>query len=430
MGWQSSYFAVLVTIIVMTLGTQGIPNSPPRIIKQPPPDELLFKVAQQSKESDKPFIIECEADGNPPPTYEWIKNGKPFQYQVYDTRISQQPARGSLVILSPRDDDMGQYQCFAKNEFGVATSNSVFVRKAELNSFSEKDIEPITVQKAVEGQAFSLKCKPPDGWPKPIVNWLIQEHNGGIKTINNSRMTVDPEGTLWFSNVTREDESSDFYYTCSATSVFRNEYKIGNRIKLIVESTGTSSNNNKQAPIPQYVSRKNMVAMRGKSIELFCIHGGTPLPQIVWTKTHDNKAERIQWGDRITQGHYGKSLLIKHVSYDDNGTYTCEVSNGVGKAETHSIFLKVQSVPFFTVEPEIVNAAEEEDAEFRCEAEGRPEPTIQWIHNGKPISQSPPNPQRFVERNRIIIRNLKKVILEIMDVMQPMSMVMYTKMFI
>ncbi|XP_055389959.1 neuroglian-like [Condylostylus longicornis] len=42
-------------------------NSPPKIIKQPPTDELLFKVAQQSKESDKPFLIECEAEGNPDP---------------------------------------------------------------------------------------------------------------------------------------------------------------------------------------------------------------------------------------------------------------------------------------------------------------------------------------------------------------------------
>lgn len=45
----------------------SLDNSPPRITKQPPTDELLFKVAQQNKESDKPFIIECEADGQPEP---------------------------------------------------------------------------------------------------------------------------------------------------------------------------------------------------------------------------------------------------------------------------------------------------------------------------------------------------------------------------
>ena len=52
----------------------------------------------------------------------------------------QQPGRGTLVIQTPAEEDLGQYQCFAENEYGTATSNSVFVRKAELNSF--KDEQP------------------------------------------------------------------------------------------------------------------------------------------------------------------------------------------------------------------------------------------------------------------------------------------------
>ena len=43
-------------------------QSPPRIIKQPPTDELLFQVKSRPDENDKPFIIECEADGEPTPT--------------------------------------------------------------------------------------------------------------------------------------------------------------------------------------------------------------------------------------------------------------------------------------------------------------------------------------------------------------------------
>jgi hypothetical protein len=42
-------------------------QSPPKIIKQPPTDELLFQVKTRADESDKPFIIECEADGEPAP---------------------------------------------------------------------------------------------------------------------------------------------------------------------------------------------------------------------------------------------------------------------------------------------------------------------------------------------------------------------------
>lgn len=314
--------------------------------------------------------------------------------------MSQQPGRGTIVITRPRDEDLGQYQCFAENEHGIATSNSVFVRKAELNTF--KDELPKTVT-ANEGDPFKLQCQPPDGWPKPNVYWLIQNTDGGIKSINNSRMTLDPEGNLHFSNVTRYDASDDFYYACAATSVFRNEYKLGNRVLLDVVQTGISPTQNRYAPTLQYVTRKNEVAMRGKRVELYCIYGGTPLPQTIWSK--DGKA--IHWNDRITQGNYGKSLIIRHATFEDAGSYTCEASNGVGNAQTYSINLKVNAVPYFTIEPEIQNAAEDESVEFRCEASGVPEPEIKWIHNGKPISEAPPNDRRVVKQNSIIIKGLK-----------------------
>ena len=43
-------------------------QSPPYIIKQPPTDELLFQVKSRADENDKPFVIECEAEGEPAPT--------------------------------------------------------------------------------------------------------------------------------------------------------------------------------------------------------------------------------------------------------------------------------------------------------------------------------------------------------------------------
>jgi hypothetical protein len=62
----------------------------------------------------------------------------------------------------------------------------------------------------------------------------LQSTNGALETINSSRLTVDPEGNLFFSNVTRLDASKDFLYACSASSFFRNEYKLGNRVFLQV----------------------------------------------------------------------------------------------------------------------------------------------------------------------------------------------------
>ncbi|KAK4016086.1 neuroglian isoform X3 [Daphnia magna] len=390
----------LLMVLFCMASTSAMVQSPPQIVKQPPSDELLFQVAQRIDENDKPFIIECEAEGEPGPKYRWVKNGFDFLWQSYDDRISQQPGRGTLVITTPRDEDIGQYQCFASNEWGTATSNSVFVRKSDLNSF--KDEPPMTVS-AQEGSPFSLRCQPPDGWPKPSVYWMMQNSNGALRSINSSRMTVDPEGTLWFSNVTREDTSDDFVYACSATSLFRNEYKLGNKVYLDVIATGSAAAQNRHEPVSQYVSRKNAVAHRGKSIELWCVFGGTPLPQIRWTK----EGAALPAG-RTTYSSYGKTLIIKSVDSEDAGNYECEASNGVGLAKSYSISLQVLAAPYFTVEPEVYVGAEDEVAEFRCEANGSPSPEIKWIHNGKPLEEAAVNPRRKVFPNRIVIERLQK----------------------
>ena len=77
----------------------------------------------------------------------------------------------------------GQYQCFATNEWGTATTNSVFVRKSVLNNF--KDVPPKTLS-AEEGSPYALECDPPDGWPNPSVYWMRQGQYR-LKRINSSR---------------------------------------------------------------------------------------------------------------------------------------------------------------------------------------------------------------------------------------------------
>ena len=68
----------------------------------------------------------------------------------------------------------------------------------------------------------------------------------------------------------------------------------------------------------------------------------------------------------------------------------------------------VLATPYFTEEPEIINAAEGETVEFRCAASGVPKPEIKWIHNGKPIAEAPQNSRRKVGTNSIVIEKLIK----------------------
>lgn len=52
----------------------------------------------------------------------------------------------------------------------------------------------------------------------------------------------------------------------------------------------------------------------------------------------------IQPNERVSQGNYGKSLLIRKVKFEDQGKYTCEVSNGVGSPQSYNIELDVKGV--------------------------------------------------------------------------------------
>jgi hypothetical protein len=114
-----------------------------------------------------------------------------------------------------------------------------------------------------------------DGWPKPKVYWMLQNPQGALININTSRITVDPEGTLWFSNVTRPDRSSNFLYSCAAYSSFRNEYRLGNRVYLSVSATGSAATQSKHPPVMQYATKRNTIALKGSTVSLWCIVGGT-----------------------------------------------------------------------------------------------------------------------------------------------------------
>lgn len=66
------------------------------------------------------------------------------------------------------------------------------------------------------------------------------------------------------------------------------------------------------------------------------------------------------------------------------------------------------AIPFFEREPELQHKAEGETATFYCEAGGKPPPKKEWIYNGMPISEAPPNLRREVYNDRITIYNLTK----------------------
>ena len=336
-----SYYLANCNIMVMALANNNTINTnnnitkhqqltptkqslPPTLIKQPP-HKQLFEVLHYSQ---RPFLLECEAIGAPEPTYSWLKNGFKFQYDSDPSlanRIIRQPGRGTLVFTRPQNEDEGLYQCLAENRYGLSLSNTVSLRAYELNAFANDDITNVV---ANESQPLTIACNAPVGYPKPTISWLIQS-SSGIALVNaindNPRLAVDPEGNLHFSNVTQSDMLTDAVYTCSVASPFKTSYRIGQKTHLMVRPSSskadfnnqtTSTTTNKQfqfiEPHKQYVS-PSTIGLKGESLELFCIFGGTPLPQIDWIK--QNGLIR----DFVRRTNHGKSLTFDHLELEDEG---------------------------------------------------------------------------------------------------------------
>ncbi|KAH9364496.1 hypothetical protein HPB48_018686 [Haemaphysalis longicornis] len=106
-------------LLLVVLVTTAIAVTPPAIVRVPP-HELLFHVASAPDEDPTPFLLECDAVGDPEPNYEWTKNNESFDYAADHSRVSKQRGRGTLVFTAPEDRDEGLYQCRASNEHGTA----------------------------------------------------------------------------------------------------------------------------------------------------------------------------------------------------------------------------------------------------------------------------------------------------------------------
>ena len=247
----------------------------------------------------------------------------------------------------------------------------------------------------MEGSPFRLSCDLPKGYPKPNVFWSIQKKFSTVKVIRDTRKIWDAEGSLWFSNVIASDASEDCIYVCFVTSKVLNRYITVKQVYLEI----ISGSNKRGHPLAlQYVS-SDKVSRLGEKVDFFCIYSGDPHPIVSWTKN----GLPIRFDNRTMLENFGKTLVMQDTNESDKGSYTCEVSNGLGEAHSWSIDLDVEFSPVFIKEPMSVVVLAKHVVTFECEAHGSPEPTNEWILNGKLIEIAQANRKRTITNNKIVI---------------------------
>uniref|UniRef100_A0A8C2YCV0 Neurofascin n=1 Tax=Coturnix japonica TaxID=93934 RepID=A0A8C2YCV0_COTJA len=393
---------------------------PPTITKQSVKDYIV--------DPRDNIFIECEAKGNPVPTFSWTRNGKFFNV-AKDPKVSMRRRSGTLVIDfhggGRPDDYEGEYQCFARNDFGTALSNKIHLQVSRSPLWPKEKVDVIEVD---EGAPLSLQCNPPPGLPPPHMRCWFEIIKFPIH--QDKRVSQGQNGDLYFSNVMLQDAQTD--YSCNARFHFTHTIQQKNPFTLKVKTSkchgchpGLSSPNllgrvllsvldsaesyqgiesrgvTETTPsfMYPYGTSSSQMVLRGVDLLLECIASGVPAPDIMWYK----KGGELPAGKTKLEN-FNKALRISNVSEEDSGEYFCLASNKMGSIR-HTISVRVKAAPYWLDEPQNLILAPGEDGRLVCRANGNPKPSIQWLVNGEPIEGAPPNPSREVAGDTIVFRD-------------------------
>ncbi|XP_011246321.1 neurofascin isoform X19 [Mus musculus] len=388
--------------IPMDPSIQNELTQPPTITKQSVKDHIV--------DPRDNILIECEAKGNPAPSFHWTRNSRFFNI-AKDPRVSMRRRSGTLVIdfrSGGRPEEYeGEYQCFARNKFGTALSNRIRLQVSKSPLWPKENLDPVVVQ---EGAPLTLQCNPPPGLPSPVIFWM----SSSMEPITqDKRVSQGHNGDLYFSNVMLQDMQTD--YSCNARFHFTHTIQQKNpfTLKVLTNNPYNDSSLRNHPDIysargvaertpsfmyPQGTSSSQMV-LRGMDLLLECIASGVPTPDIAWYKKGGDLPS-----NKAKFENFNKALRITNVSEEDSGEYFCLASNKMGSIR-HTISVRVKAAPYWLDEPKNLILAPGEDGRLVCRANGNPKPTVQWMVNGEPLQSAPPNPNREVAGDTIIFRD-------------------------
>ncbi|XP_053220662.1 immunoglobulin superfamily DCC subclass member 3 isoform X1 [Podarcis raffonei] len=313
---------------------------------------------------EQPLVLYCQVEGIQPISITWRKNG----VLVVDKEDSFTLANGSLYfshfqkLKGDGSSDEGEYDCMARNRFGMVVSRKARIQAATMSDFH---IHP---QSAVveEGGVARFQCQI-HGLPEPVIMW--QKNHLPINT-ENDRYTLLPKGVLQITGLRAEDTG---IFHCVATNIANVKFSRGARLTV----SGSHSPVYKDPMI--LVGPENLTLTVHQTAILECIATGNPRPIVSWSRL-DGRPIGVEGIQVLGTG----NLMISDLTVQHSGIYVCAANKpGTRVRRTAQGRLVVQAPAEFVQHPQSISRPVGTTAIFTCLAQGEPPPQITWLKNGQ-----------------------------------------------
>eukprot|EP00063_Salmo_salar_P044543 XP_014019378.1 PREDICTED: striated muscle preferentially expressed protein kinase-like isoform X1 [Salmo salar] len=365
--------------------------------KEPPAFQVTMN--DQAVIEGQEVTMSVRLNGQPKPMLYWLRDRETMKTDLHHTVSETKDGTFEMTINSAQKSDTGVYTCKIINEYGTKQCECKLEVKVPPVESGLTIIRPVMDITVDAGETVMLECHiigPLD----TDVDWLA---DGKLiqPALLNCKMHFDGKRCRLLLNSVHEDDSGT--YTCKLTSA-KEELTLSGQLKVIPS-------------IKPLFTRKldALEVIEGRNARFDCRVSGTPPPKVSWghfdhTLVESDNVQILQEGGR-------HSLIISHVTNEDEGFYTVIACNPHGDAESaaelyvqepkpamSSQMAKLEKMPSIPEEPEVLvneverftmpdfvkplydlDVIEGTEAVLKCKVAGLPYPTIVWFHNGKKI---------------------------------------------
>uniref|UniRef100_A0A7N4NH31 Protein tyrosine kinase 7 (inactive) n=1 Tax=Sarcophilus harrisii TaxID=9305 RepID=A0A7N4NH31_SARHA len=373
--------------------------------------------------------LRCHIDGHPRPTYQWFRDGNPLSDSQGNYSVSSKERNLTLRRASP--EHSGVYSCCAHNSFGhICSSQNITLNIAD-ESFARPLVVPQDQVVGKNGDAM-FHCQF-TAQPPPTLQWFFE----GDSLITNRtriphlrRATVFSNGSLLLTQVRQRNAG---VYRCVGHGQRGPPVALEATLRL--------------EEIEDMLPFQPRVFTAGREERVACVAPqGVPEPRVWWERA----GTRVPHHGKVYQE--GHVLVFANTTESDAGTYTCHAANQAGqrRQEINITVANGSSLPesvtdnagtlhfsrvtrsdagnytciasnepqgqisahvqltvavfiTFKREPERTTVYQGHTAMLQCEAQGDPDPLIQWKGKDRILDPAQLGPRMHIFSNGSLV---------------------------